>query len=246
MSQTAELDRVKSLVRALTARTVERGCSEAEAMEAAAKVGQLLSVYGLSMTEVALRDEACAERRLMMDGTGAPALRWLFPALLRFTGCRGWTDGRHEMVLFGLDPDVQMGEWLLLTLAAALRNETARFHASGACPRRNAAAALRSFRYGFAARVAARLDELAAEQEQTVAARDAQAAGGTALVLAKARKIDAAFAQLGVKLRTVRSRATIADTGAFRRGEAAGDRVGLDRPVEPGAGPARLARGKRR
>ena len=50
MDQQTELGKVKARIRALAAKTVERGCSEAEAMAAAAKVGELLDVYGLSMS----------------------------------------------------------------------------------------------------------------------------------------------------------------------------------------------------
>ncbi|RYJ03496.1 MAG: DUF2786 domain-containing protein, partial [Acetobacteraceae bacterium] len=63
MDQQTELAKVKARIRALAAKTVERGCSEAEAMAAAAKVGELLEVYGLSMSEVELREEACVQAR---------------------------------------------------------------------------------------------------------------------------------------------------------------------------------------
>ncbi|HZC12376.1 MAG TPA: DUF2786 domain-containing protein, partial [Thermoleophilaceae bacterium] len=113
MDQQTELAKVKARIRALAAKTVDRGCSEAEAMAAAAKVGELLDVYGLSMSEVELREEACVQRRFATPGPGRTALRWLLPALLRFCECRGWTDGRRDIVLFGLEPDVQMAEYLL-------------------------------------------------------------------------------------------------------------------------------------
>jgi len=174
-----------------------------------------------------------------MTGPGGAALRWFFPALLRFCDCRGWTDGRHDLVLFGLEPDVQLAEWLLHVVLAALNAEAARFHAAPEFPRSQAATALRSFRYGFASRVAARLDALAIERE---GAAQPSAPTSGALMLAKARKLDAGVAALGVRLRTVRSRATVRDPGAFGRGEAAGERVGLERPISPGGARPRLPR----
>ena len=92
-------------------------------MAAAAKVGELLDVYGLSMSEVELREEACVQRRAAFTGPARTALRWLYPALLRFCECRGWTDGRQDFVLFGLEPDAQMAEWLLHVIARALAHE---------------------------------------------------------------------------------------------------------------------------
>src|SRR3954462_11165575 len=172
MDQQTELSKVKGRIRALAAKTVERGCSEAEALAAAAKVGELLEVYGLSMSEVELREEACVQRRLATTGPQRLALRWLFPALLRFCECRGWTDGRQDFVLFGLEPDVQMAEYLLRVIEGALAWEEARYRRSANyfASRLPAQAVLRSFRYGFADRVAKRLDAMASDRNRAAEA----------------------------------------------------------------------------
>jgi hypothetical protein len=242
MDPDSELAKVKARIRALAARTVERGCSEAEAMVAAAKVGELLEVYGLSMSEVELREELCVQRVMVFDDPRRQAMGWLFPTLLRFTECRGWTVGRADYVIFGLEPDVQMAEYLMQVIAGALHFEEWRFRASPDYLRARAApqAVLRSFRIGFADRVAARLEELGAHRREAVqeAHRQAARAGsaGTALVLVKERKIEEGFRALGVRLRTVSRSTVVRDKGAYGRGREAGGRVGLDRPV--GAGPA--------
>jgi hypothetical protein len=242
MDQKDELAKVKARIRALASRTVERGCSEAEAMAAAAKVGELLEVYGLSMSEVDLREEACVQRVMVFDDPRRQAMGWLFPALLRFTDCRGWTVGRADYVIFGLEPDVQMAEYLMHVIATALHHEESRFRRSPDYLGARAApqAVLRSFRIGFADRLATRLEELGSHRRATEqAARDQAArggAGGTALVLLKERKIEDGFRALGVRLRTVTRNTVVRDKGAYGRGREAGGRVGLDRPV--GAGPA--------
>jgi hypothetical protein len=244
MDQKDELAKVKARIRALASRTVERGCSEAEAMAAAAKVGELLEVYGLSMSEVDLREEACVQRVMVFDDPRRQAMGWLFPALLRFTDCRGWTVGWADYVIFGLEPDVQMAEYLMHVIATALHHEESRFRRSPDYLGARAApqAVLRSFRIGFADRLATRLEELGSHRRATEqAARDQAAragagAGGTALVLLKERKIEDGFRALGVRLRTVTRSTVVRDKGAYGRGREAGGRVGLDRPV--GAGPA--------
>jgi hypothetical protein len=247
MDQQTELAKVKARIRALAARTVERGCSEAEAMAAAAKVGELLEVYGLSMSEVELREEACVQRTLVFADPRRQALNWLFPALLRFTGCRGWTVGRADYVIFGLEPDVQMAEWLMQVIAQALSWEEAQYRAGPDYARRRARAqsALRSFRLGFADRVSSRLEELGSHRRATEEAAEAEAARagatGTALVVLKERKIEQEFRALGVRLRSVTRSAVVRDRGAYGRGREAGGRVGLDRPVGAGA-TARLPR----
>ena len=237
MDQQSELAKVKARIRALAAKTVARGCSEAEAMSAAAKVGELLEVYGLSMSEVELREEACVQARLTAAGPGRLALRWLFPSVLRFCECRGWTDGRQDFVLFGLEPDVQMAEYLLRVIEGALAWEEAQYR-RGKAYRANplpGQSVLRSFRYGFADRVAKRLDGMTGERQAAAELRRAATPTGTALVLAKARKVEDGMRGLGIRLRTVTSSATVRDRGAYGHGAAAGGRVGLSRPV--GAGP---------
>ena len=237
MTDSGELQKVKARIRALTVRTVDRGCSEAEAMAAAEKVGELLAVYGLTMNEVELREEICTQRSLHFNDPRRAAINWLFPALLRFTGCRGWTVGRAEFVLFGLDPDVQMAEWLLQVLAGALLREEVAYRNSPAYRPGRAApqAVLRSFRLGFADRVAQRLTEMSDEQERAAETARAAQPTGTALVLLKEQKLDEGFAALGIRLRSVTRSTVVRDRGAFGRGQDAGGRVGLDRPVGSGA-----------
>lgn len=237
MDRQSELAKVKARIRALAARTVERGCSEAEAMAAAAKVGELLEVYGLSMGEVELREEACIQRVMVFDDPRRQAMSWLFPALLRFTECRGWTVGRADYVIFGLEPDVQMAEYLMTVIAAALRHEEERFRDSPDYRRARAApqAVLRSFRIGFADRIAARLEELGSHRRAAAqAAPQAGAGGGTALMVVKECRIEEGFRALGVRLRTVTRSTVVRDRGAYGRGREAGGRVGLDRPLGAG------------
>jgi hypothetical protein len=194
------------------------------------------------MSEVELREEACVQRTLVFNDPRRQAMNWLFPTLLRFTECRGWTVGRADYVIFGLEPDVQMAEYLMHVIAAALAWEEARYRESADYARSRVPpqAALRSFRIGFADRIAARLEELGSHRRATEQAAEAAAtqagAGGTALVLLKERKIEDGFRALGVRLRTVTRSTVVRDRGAYGRGREAGGRVGLDRPV--GAGPA--------
>ena len=198
---------MKARIRALAAKTVERGCSEAEAMLAAAKVGELLEVYGLSMGEVELREEACVQTRLAAHGPGRLALRWLFPSVLRFCECRGWTDGRQDFVLFGLEPDVQMAEYLLRVIEGALAWEEARYRRTADYPRQPAAGPVGAAQLPLwlrrPGRQAAGCDgrRTPAGGRGAAPAAPAGEGGSTALVVAKERKVEAGFRELGVRLR---------------------------------------------
>ncbi|WP_439594361.1 DUF2786 domain-containing protein [Falsiroseomonas sp.] len=235
MTQRTELDKVKGRIRALAAKTIDRGCSEAEAMIAAQKVGELLEVYGLSMSEVELRQEVCIQRSVTITGPRLQAVSIIFMAIIRLTETRGWMNGRHEMVLFGLEPDVLMGEYLLHLVAGAVDHEEQVFRASEAFrrSRQTTQQRLRSFRYGFAERVSDRLDELAQHRQ---AAEAAAPSTGTALVVAKEKRVTEAFRDLGIRLRSRSTTRRVSDSAAYRQGQEAGRRVSLERPVGAGAG----------
>ncbi len=243
--QRTELEKVKARLRALAAKTIDRGCSEAEAMMAAQKVGELLEVYGLTMSEVELRDEPCLQRDIVITGPRLQAVGIIFMAILRLTETRGWMVGRNHFVLFGLEPDVLMGEYLMHLVAGAVDHEEALFRASEAYrrSRQTPQQRLRSFRYGFAERVSERMDELAAHRQAsmtTAGAAGGAAGGGTALVVAKEKRVAEAFRDLGIRLRSRTTTRRVSDNAAFRQGAAAGGRVALERPVGAGAGTPRL------
>lgn len=244
MTQQTELERVKARIRALASRTVERGCSEAEALAAAQKVGELLEIYGLSMSEIELRQEVCVQRQVVFTGPRVQALNLIFLSIIGLTETKGWMSGRYTFVAYGLEPDVLMAEYLLHVAAGAVDHEEAVFRASPAYQRSRATpqSRLRSFRHGFAQRVCERIDELAAHRRATEEAARAPTSSGTSLVLVKERLIEEGFRGLGIRLRTSYATRTIRDPSAYRHGIDAGDRVNLERPVGSGPGNASLPR----
>jgi hypothetical protein len=88
-----------------------------------------------------------------------------------------------------------------------------------------------SFQHGIAARVAERLAAMHAAREASVGA---QREAGTALILAKHRVVDAAFAETNLRLVSTSAVGRRRVQGAFQAGWAAGARINLSRPVEGG------------
>jgi hypothetical protein len=236
------MEKVKVRIRALAARTVDRGCSEAEALAAAQKIGELLEIYGLSMTEVELRQETCIQREIVFTGPRLQALAAVFLSVIDLTETKGWMVGRTTFVFYGLEPDVLMAEYLMHLVAGAVDHEEAAFRASGAYQRSRAAPQnrLRSFRYGFAERVSKRIEELAAHRRAAEDAAMAPTSTGTALMLVKEQLIADGFRDLGIRLRTSYTSRTVRDGTAYRQGQEAGGRVNLDRPLRSAAGPPSL------
>ena len=54
-----DLDKLTARIQALRAKTIDNGCTEDEALTAAAKVAELLDRYDLSLSDVELRAEPC-------------------------------------------------------------------------------------------------------------------------------------------------------------------------------------------
>ncbi|GGJ42047.1 DUF2786 domain-containing protein [Neoroseomonas lacus] len=238
MSQQTELEKVKGRIRALAARTVDRGCSEAEALAAAQKIGELLEVYGLTMTEVELRQEICIQREVVFTGPRLQALSGIFLSVIDLAETKGWMVGRTTFVFYGLEPDVLMAEYLMHIVSGTVDHEEAAYRASAAYQRSRATPQnrLRSFRYGFAERVSKRIEELAAHRRASEEAARTPTSTGTALVLVKEQLIADGFREIGIRLRTSYTSRTVRDGDAYRRGMEAGGRVSLERPLRGAAG----------
>jgi hypothetical protein len=232
--QNDELTRVKLRITALTARTIDRGCTEAEAMAAAAMVGRLLERYALTMEEVDIRQQPCIQITIPIGGKRRRPIDICVPAIARFCDCKVWftrSELQAHYVFFGFDTETQLAGYVFHIIAHAMHSEVADFRARSVRRRstlpRQAAT---SFQNGLAARVAERLEAMHAEREAAVAA---QRPTGNALTIVRHQVVEDAFQAANVQLRTQRGLSTRPDA-AFRAGKAAGERINLNRPVGHG------------
>ena len=165
-------------IQALRAKTVDRGCTEQEAIAAAGKVAELLDRYGLSLSEVELKEQSC-------EGFGVGTGRRRFgpidsciPAVGAFCDCRVWSektaDGEIRYVFFGLPADVAGARYLYELVEQAFATETELFKRSDLYTQHRSGdrrSATQSFQTGLAHGIARKLDELLRQREQTM--RDA-------------------------------------------------------------------------
>jgi len=97
-------------IQALRSKTTDRGCTEQEAMAAAAKAAELLDQLGLSMSELELKAQPCERRDLPTGRSRIGPLDECAPAVAAFFDCRLWfetdPEGRLTQVFFGLPADV--------------------------------------------------------------------------------------------------------------------------------------------
>ena len=227
----SDRDRLKARIAALLAKTVANGCTEPEALAAAAKVADLLDRHALAMSDVEIRESPCErivfvsrhKKRVPLDGCIA--------AIAEFCDCRVWRekdgDGRTAHAFFGLPEDAAAARDLAAIVDGAVRAELGRYKTSQAYAgfdTRDRHVVNASFALGMVAGIGDKLDALKA-------ARDARHRGtGRDLAVVKTSAVDAAFDRLGLVMVEGQggARRFITDA-AYVAGEAAGGGLELGR-----------------
>lgn len=242
-------------IRALAAKTVENGATEAEAASAAAMAEKLMRQHALSMEdldEVASDSYGAGRRRgpnwyrgdKYRNKNGFKIVSWhhvskCYPYIARFCNVKWWVnDYTREIVFFGSALDVELAFYLADVIKAAMDGEWRSYQLEHSTNKGKA---------GFMLAMGHRLNERLAEMSST---RDREKAvdpnGKYALVLVKKDAIvDDRFRQYTQqKGLSFSSRSPVTPSlkyhNAIRAGRAAGDRVGFHRPVEGAQGPKLL------
>lgn len=231
-SDLAALDRLKTRIQGLRAKTTVNGCTEAEALLAAAKVAELLDRYDLSLSDVELAAAPCERREYETRRKKRIPLDDCIGAIAGFCDCRVWREknpaGEARYVFFGLRCDVEVAHYLTALIDSAVRSELGRYKTSPAYLRfrhQDRHIANGSFTLGMVASIA---DKLTAMK----ASRDAVNAGsGRDLVVLKASVVDAELGKLGLNLRTVRRATRLVSPTAYEAGEAAGATLAINPAV---------------
>ncbi|MBC7907465.1 MAG: DUF2786 domain-containing protein [Rhodospirillaceae bacterium] len=220
-----DLDKLKFRIQALSAKTVANGCTEAEALSAAAKVAALLDQYDLSLSDVERAGEQC-ERLVMVSGKKQrPPMDGCIGAIALFCDCRVWrekdAEGRSATVFFGLPADLEMARTLYALIEAAMRTEAESYkrtrkvisyrHDEG-----------RSFLIGMAQAIAESLVAMKDNRD-----RANRAATGRDLVVVKSGVVEAEFARLNLNFRQSGPSGRRVMAGAFESGLVAGERFDL-------------------
>ena len=226
----SDLDALLRRLQALRARTVENGCTEGEAMAAAAKVAELLDRHDLSLSDLEIRAAPCERRVYETHLKKRIPLDECVGAIAAFCDCKVWREknaaGEAVYVFFGLNADVEVAHYLCGLVDGAVRTELGRYkttpeYKSFRHQERHVANA--SFALGMVASIA---DRLTAMKE----ARDrANESTGRSLVVVKSAVVESELAKLDLQLRTVEAPRRMVSPDAYDAGGAAGERV----PIHP-------------
>jgi hypothetical protein len=225
----AALDRLKTRIQGLRSKTTDNGCTEAEALLAAAKVAELLDRYDLSLTDIEIRDAACEQREYETYRKKRVPIDGCIGAIANFCDCRVWREknqmGDARYVFFGLRSDIEVAHYLTEVIDNAVRFELGRYKMSAGYRRfrhQDRHIANSSFTLGMVASIA---DKLKAIKRN----RDVVNNGtGRDLVVLKASVVDAELEKLNLKLRTVRRTTRRVAPAAYEAGGVAGASLAIN------------------
>lgn len=216
-------------IQALQERTVDRGCSEAEAMTAARMVGKLLEQHGLSMSDIEIQERKDCERLDIMTGRKrAHEISFCISAIGALYDCRVWmlTGDRTNggiYTFFGFPEDVQACKYLYQVIMASMAHELSGFKwKSKREGKPTGKRQSHAFLLGMANRINARLRQIKREQTE-----ETKQSTGRELVVVKNAVVESAFNDLGIKLGTRSAQSSMGDSGAFFAGREAGNKTNL-------------------
>ena len=225
-----DLDKLKARLQALRAKTVANGCTEDEALAAAAKVAELLDRHDLSLSDLEIRQELCEQSAIVTHRKRRQPISVCVPAIAEYCDCKVWQekdlDGRIHYVFFGLKPSLEMAHYVYDVIAIAMQTAWER-HARSQRFIRYGQDEKGSFLFGMAVSVAERLTVMKEERDEAN-----RRSNWRDLVVVRHAVVDAEFAKLDLHLRKGRASGKRVAAGAFEAGHAAGQTV----TIHPGVG----------
>ncbi|MDB5617348.1 DUF2786 domain-containing protein [Tardiphaga sp.] len=238
-SDPTALDKLKARIQALRAKTIDNGCTEDEALSAAAKVAELLDRYDLSLTDVEIREATCERRSFETFRKKRIPLDDCIGAIAHFCDRRVWREknevGESRYVFFGLRSDIEVAHYLTELVDTAVRSEAGRFKTSREYQKfrhNERHLANSSFSLGMVASIADKLLAMKAERDHV------GQTSGRALVAVKASVVEAEFAKLDMNLKTARGGRRMVSMTAYE----AGGLAGASLAIHPGIGGAGRSR----
>jgi hypothetical protein len=214
-------------IRALMAKTIANGCTEAEAQTAAEAVDRLLEAYELNLDEITVKAQELIhveikafKHAVLYSGTGVG----------NFTDCKYWVDGTKLTLNFlGLGVDPEIAEYLMLLFKRAIDREVATYSLMNPefaiLHGEDRDQAVWAFQVGMANRLGGRLGDLKGKRDFTAKSK------GTDLVIVKQPLIDAGMAALGIVLRGGFNGPSVRNMKAYSAGKAAAENVNINAGV---------------
>jgi len=239
----SEISSIKKKIHALLSKTVDNGCTENEALSAAAKAGELMDHFNLSITDIDIKQTGCKQITIELPTVISGPLDSVVVALAAFCDCKVWFNRGRKVWggditrpgcynFFGLEPDVEMAEYLYRIIERAHKSSLGAFKKGSDykfAPRKKTAT--KSFGYAFSARLSGRLKEMKASRDEALRDAQREERTGRNLVVVKMEQVESEFADVGIRLHKRSKSRHQFDSNAHAAGRKAGDKVGLNHGV---------------
>ena len=219
-----DLDKLKGRLQALRAKTVANGCTEEEALSAAAKVAELLDRHDMSLSDLEIREEQCEQSVIETGKKQRQPISACIPAIADYCDCKVWREKDERgirYVFFGLRPSIEMAHYVHDVIAVALQTAWTEYSRSQRVIR-YAHDEKGSFMLGMAVSIADKLTAMKGERDDAN-----RAATGRDLVVLRHAVVEAEFAKLDLTLRRGGASGKKVAAGAFEAGHAAGQSLKL-------------------
>lgn len=235
MRESPAFEKLRTRLQGLRAKTIDNGCTEGEALAAAAKVAELLDRYDLALSDVEIREASCERLEYETRHRKRIPLDDCMRAIADFCDCRAWREknaaGEAVYVFFGLRPDIEAAHYLTGVIDAAVRSELGRYKTSAEYRQfrhqeRHLANA--SFALGMVASIADKLAAMKAERDS------ANIASGRELVVVKASVVDAELERMGLQFTAVQGPGRMVSPQAYDAGGEAGVSLAINPALRKG------------
>lgn len=220
-------DKLIAKIRALMAKTIGNGCTEAEAMSALNMAQAMMDAYEVSEADLQLGDE---KAQVGENNARDPhnIRRGLVVQIARFAGVKTWQIDKGKFRFVGLQSDIEFASWLLDKLGDFVTHELNWFLVRPEITKETRRLHINGFVLGCTSRINQRIKELLAASE-VKASNNANA-----LIVIKNELIDKKLNELGLHFKTPRNRGSRVDIDSYKHGKAAGDKATFGRPVGSG------------
>ncbi len=229
---TLDHDKLKSRIQALRAKTVTNGCTEDEALLAAAKVAELLDQHDLSISDLEIGEEQCERGIIETNRKQRQPIAACVAAIGEFCDCKVWQEkdeaGKIRYVFFGLKPGVEMARYVYDVVAAAMQTAWGT-HKRGQRFIRYADDERGSFLIGMAISIADKLMAMKADRDEST-----RRTTGRDLVVVRHAVVETEFAKLDLNLRRGRSSGKKVAAGAYQAGQQAGQQFTIRKGIGEG------------
>lgn len=238
-------DNLLKKIRALMSKTIENGCTEAEAMSALSMAQAMMDAYDVTEDDLAEVGKEKAVKEEMKDMRDPHHIRSnLVVRIAEFTNTKTYRhqykSQKYKYNFIGLPSDVEFAMWLTETLTMFVQKELKNYIWSNdytSLPPNQKRPITVGFVLGCCSRINARLNELMEGSEEK--AND----NANALVVIKNQLIDTKMKEMGLTLRPGRSRGSRTNRDAYGAGKAAGDKASFGRPMGSGGSIKLIGRG---